>query len=61
MAQKPNDVVCRRVPISFLDTKCAAEKVLPQVVEIFAKEFKWDSKRKQAELQEALAGLQYMK
>jgi len=35
--------------------------VLPQVVEIFAKEFKWDQKRKDAELKEALEGLKYMK
>lgn len=42
MAMKPNDVVCRRVPISFLDSKMAADEMLPQVVEIFAKEFKWD-------------------
>jgi len=50
MACKPNDVVCRRVPISFLDTKCAAEQILPKVIDIFAKELKWDQKRKSAEL-----------
>ena len=60
MAQKPNDVVCRRVPISFLDSK-QAETVLPRVVETFAKELKWDQKRRDAELKEALEGLQYMK
>lgn len=42
MAQKPNDVVCRRVPVSFIDTKTTAEVILPEVVEIFAKEFGWD-------------------
>ena len=56
MAQKPNDVICRRVPISFLDTKQAAE-VMPKIVDIFAKEFKWDSNRKQQELNEALESL----
>lgn len=61
MAQKPNDVVCRRVPISFLDSKTTAEVVLPKVVDIFASELKWDKKRRDAELQEALSGLQYMK
>lgn len=29
MAQKPNDVVFRRVPVSFLNSKAAAEQVLP--------------------------------
>lgn len=29
MAMKPNDVVCRRVPISFLDSKMAADEMLP--------------------------------
>jgi glycerol-3-phosphate dehydrogenase len=61
MAQKPNDVVCRRVPISFLDSKCASEVVMPRVVEIFASEMKWDKKRKEKELKEALEALQYMK
>jgi glycerol-3-phosphate dehydrogenase len=49
MAQKPNDVICRRVPISFLDTKVAAE-VMPKIVDIFAKEFNWDNTRKKQEL-----------
>lgn len=40
MAEKPNDIVCRRLPIANTDRKLA-EKVLPQVVEIMAKEKKW--------------------
>ena len=56
MAVKPNDVVCRRCPVSFVDTK-AAEEILPKVVDIFAKELKWDNKRKEAELKEAIEGL----
>lgn len=35
MAVKPNDVICRRVPIAFLDKKIA-EDLLPEVVEIMA-------------------------
>jgi len=31
MAEKPNDVICRRVPIAFLD-KAAAEAMLPKVI-----------------------------
>ena len=42
MAVKPNDVICRRVPIAFLDKKIA-EDLLPEVVEIMAKERKWSS------------------
>jgi len=49
--------VCRRVPVSFIDTKTTSEVILPKVVEIFAKEFGWDKVRKEAELQEAIAGL----
>lgn len=61
MAQKPNDVVCRRVPVSFIDTKTTSDVILPKVVDIFAKEFGWDKTRKEQELNEAIAGLQFMK
>lgn len=50
MAQKPNDIVCRRVPVSFLDTETTKNEILPKVVDIFAQEFKWDNDRKQKEL-----------
>lgn len=46
MAQKPNDIVCRRVPVSFLDTETTKNEILPKVVDIFAQEFKWDNDRK---------------
>lgn len=46
MAVKPNDVVCRRIPIAFLDQK-AAEGLLPEVVEILAKERKWTAETKE--------------
>ena len=42
MAQKPNDVLCRRVPIAFLN-KEAALGILEEVVEIMAVEHKWSS------------------
>lgn len=57
MAQKPTDVVCRRVPVSFIDTVETRDVILPKVVEIFAKELKWSTERKQKELAEAQAGL----
>jgi glycerol-3-phosphate dehydrogenase len=50
MAQKPNDVVCRRVPVSFIDTKTTVDVILPQVVDIFAKEFNWDKSKRDLEL-----------
>ena len=42
MAEKPNDVICRRVPIAFLDKK-AAEALLPEVVELLRREKGWSS------------------
>ena len=33
MAQKPNDVLCRRVPLAFID-KGATEEVLTEVVKL---------------------------
>ncbi len=42
MAEKPNDVICRRVPIAFVNRKLA-EDVLSEVVEIMAKEKKWSA------------------
>jgi glycerol-3-phosphate dehydrogenase len=61
MAQKPNDIVCRRVPISFLDSEQTKSQVLPKVVEIMAKELKWSSDRKSKELAEAQQNLHWMK
>lgn len=61
MAQKPNDIVCRRMPISFLDSEAAKENVLPRVVDIMAKELKWSSDKKSKELTEAKENLKYMK
>lgn len=61
MAVKPNDVICRRVPVSFLDQKTTHEKVLPTVVDLMAKELGWSKERKDKELKEALAGLPSMK
>jgi len=46
MAQKPNDILCRRVPIAFIN-KDAALAILDEVVEIMAKEHKWSSSQKE--------------
>jgi len=42
LVEKPNDVVCRRVPVAVTDIQKAKE-VLPEVVEIMAKEKRWGS------------------
>lgn len=58
---KPNDVICRRVPVSFLDQKVTQEVILPTVVDLMAKELNWNQERKDKETKEALAGLPAMK
>ena len=37
LAVKPNDIICRRIPIAFLDQKLALE-ILPEVVDIIGKQ-----------------------
>ncbi len=59
MAEKPNDILCRRVPIGVLDSNAAAE-VVKTVVEIMAKEKKWSANRKKEETEEALRNLPYI-
>lgn len=61
MAMKPNDIICRRVPISFIDNKAAQDIVMPKVVEIMAKELGWSDARKQEEIEESIRGLRAMK
>jgi glycerol-3-phosphate dehydrogenase len=60
MAQKPNDILCRRVPLAFLN-KDLALGVLPEVVEMMAKEKKWSTSQKKAELEEAIKNMAYLK
>lgn len=60
LAEKPNDILCRRVPIGVIDSKAASE-VVKEVVEIMAKEKKWSALRKKEETEEALKNLVFMK
>jgi len=60
LAEKPNDVLCRRVPLAFLD-KQAALTVLPEVVDMLARERRWSNAQKKTELEEATRLLAYMK
>ena len=61
MAMKPNDIVCRRVPISFIHSQLTADEVLPKVVEIMGTELGWNKDRKAKELEEAINDLESMK
>lgn len=60
MAEKPNDVLCRRIPIGILNKEVALQ-LLPEVVEMMAKERKWSNARKKEELEEAIKMMDYMK
>ncbi len=60
MAQKPNDVICRRVPIAVVN-KPLAKELLSEVVEMMAKEKKWSNQQKKTEHEEALKMIEYLK
>ena len=60
MSEKPNDIICRRVPLAVVNRE-AAKEALKDVVEIMGKEKKWGSSQKKTELEEALANLEYLK
>lgn len=60
LVEKPNDVICRRIPLAFLD-KQTARDILPEVIQVMAQEKKWSQKRIEEETEEALKGLQYLK
>ena len=60
MAEKPNDVICRRVPIAVLNTQVSKE-LLPSIVEIMGKEKRWSNAIKKQELEEAIRNLDYIK
>ena len=60
MAEKINDVICRRVPIGFLN-KDLAKGIINDVADIMANEKKWNAAHKKAEIEEALKNLEFMK
>jgi len=43
--QKPTDVLCRRLPIAFLDKKVSKDIFLPLIVEMMAKKYNWNKER----------------
>ena len=58
LAEKPTDILCRRLGVAFLDEAITLE-VLPKVVEIMAKEKGWSKDRSGKELKEAQLALLY--
>lgn len=60
MVEKPNDIICRRVPLAFLD-QGSAEKLLPSIIEQMAKEKKWNADYVKQVTKESLDGLRYLK
>lgn len=58
MAVKPNDVICRRIPMSFLNQK-AAKEMIPDVVDILGSELKWSDEQKKKELTESIQNLKF--
>ena len=56
---KPNDILCRRLTLSFMSLETAKE-LLPEVTEILAAQHKWSSSQKEKELREAAENLKFM-
>ena len=60
MAEKVNDIICRRIPIAFVN-KQAAQQTIKQVAEIMKKEKNWSSSQTQAEIKSAEENIQFLK
>lgn len=58
MAIKPNDIICRRIGISFLDEKIA-NSLIEKVTQIMGKELKWNANRIKKEIEEARNNMKY--
>jgi glycerol-3-phosphate dehydrogenase len=58
MAIKPNDIICRRIGVSFLDEKLAYS-LIERVTQIMGKELKWNSSRIKKEVEEATNNMKY--
>lgn len=56
MAVKPNDIVCRRIPLAFLNER-AAQEILSTVVDQMAAHFEWSAEKAESELREAIENL----
>jgi len=45
LAERPNDIICRRMPIGVVNQN-VADEVLPTIVDIMANEKKWSDTKK---------------
>jgi glycerol-3-phosphate dehydrogenase len=59
MAIKPNDILCRRLGLGFLDEKLT-DSLVEKVANIMAKELNWNDDRKKKEIDEARNNLKYL-
>ena len=59
MAMKPNDFLCRRAGLGFLDMKVAEENI-EVVADLFAKELKWSASKLKAEKDEAKENIKFL-
>jgi len=59
MAVRPNDFLCRRAGIAFLNLK-AAEESIDTVSDIFATELKWNSSKVEKEKEEAKQNIPFL-
>lgn len=60
MAIKPNDILCRRLPIAFVNEEASIE-ILPRVVELMAIELNWDSNKQKEEYDNSIKYLRSKK
>jgi glycerol-3-phosphate dehydrogenase len=60
MAMKPNDIICRRIPLAFLN-KQAAEDLLSVIVSEMSNHFSWTPEESAMHLLEAKQNLEYQK
>ena len=60
MAIKPNDIICRRIPLAFLNSQAAID-LLPLVVKQMAAHLNWSEEESEAQLSDAIAKIEYQK
>ena len=59
MAVKPNDIICRRIGIGFLDEQLS-NSILEKITNIMGKELNWSSSRIKKEILEAQINMKYL-
>jgi glycerol-3-phosphate dehydrogenase len=59
MAIKPNDIICRRIGIGFLN-QSMAESLVEKITNIMGKELKWNASRIKKEIEESKKNLKYL-